>query len=532
MPCENTEGLSNWMSSIQDGKVLKDLYMPGSHDAAMYKCTDTSWFVSSTSVITQSCNIYDQLMVGYRMFDVRVYPMGGELYTGHFAEVAGRGVADMGGYGPSLKEVLEYIKLWLTVYTTETVILRLSHYKPELFVPIVEKVYLSFGDLLFSYETYNPQVCRDSIPEEHKQQLMNAPVASIPLKYLKGKVIVVYEKIPGSYSPTSTSMPMPISFVVLNGDGGRSLDSPQCKLVLNGEYSNKLDASDIIERQKKNFEKKKLPEKVKNHSLLQLYLTSTASILNPFSMNISENTKKLWESEWINLLCAIITAYRPQIIWTDFANADKAWKIIAANFVPSLAAKKWRKLRAVAAMTSMSGLLASSVRSDRRDESSASSGEESPQEQNYEPPNPAVVQNYIDMIFSRCFEPNTDGPRRFRSVVNGVIAAGRMRGGGGAMGSTLPPIAEQYPPSMPTCEYYPAPAYPPQPMPVFPPSMPTWPPLQLSKEREKMLRERAQKDSDYIRLLREKGADLSCFDRARASYRAEPMGPFNPDEIH
>ncbi|MFW5780582.1 MAG: phosphatidylinositol-specific phospholipase C domain-containing protein [Bacillota bacterium] len=56
--------LGNWMSAVDDDIALRDIVMPGSHDAATYE----SKFFDDT----QDLSIYEQLNIGTRYFDLRV----------------------------------------------------------------------------------------------------------------------------------------------------------------------------------------------------------------------------------------------------------------------------------------------------------------------------------------------------------------------------------------------------------------------------------------------------------------------------
>ncbi|KAN0011746.1 hypothetical protein ACTFIU_007313 [Dictyostelium citrinum] len=92
---------SNWMTNnwerIKD-KMVRDLVLPGSHDAATYGIKSSSLRVPGDKVPsfipnsivskwskTQSGNIFKQLTMGYRYFDLRVapYPVNGKLYIYH-----------------------------------------------------------------------------------------------------------------------------------------------------------------------------------------------------------------------------------------------------------------------------------------------------------------------------------------------------------------------------------------------------------------------------------------------------------------
>ena len=56
--------LNNWMKVVDDSTLVRDIIMPGSHDAATYECM----FFDDT----QDLSIYEQLGIGVRYFDLRV----------------------------------------------------------------------------------------------------------------------------------------------------------------------------------------------------------------------------------------------------------------------------------------------------------------------------------------------------------------------------------------------------------------------------------------------------------------------------
>jgi len=116
-----------WMNSMLDvigKKRLKQICMPGSHDAGMDRIDGSTIGVNEKNTKTQRLNIYDQLKMGSRYFDIRpVLGNGGRFLTGHYSNVAGVG---FGGNGISIDDMIAQVNSF-TADNPELVILYLSH---------------------------------------------------------------------------------------------------------------------------------------------------------------------------------------------------------------------------------------------------------------------------------------------------------------------------------------------------------------------------------------------------------------------
>lgn len=111
--------------------TLKDIVIPGSHDAGMSVLTATGGqqkgTINECNTLTQSQNIKTQLNEGLRMFDIRIGEFNKELYTKHSSSDC---MADAvgGGYGENFADVLDGIKQFLNTNKKEFVLLTLSHF--------------------------------------------------------------------------------------------------------------------------------------------------------------------------------------------------------------------------------------------------------------------------------------------------------------------------------------------------------------------------------------------------------------------
>lgn len=106
------DALADWMSMINSNTKIKNIAIPGSHDAGSY---DMAWFAE-----TQSKTIEDQLLCGTRYFDLRVQKTKDDLVIYH-------GISK----GVSLDEVIKSFKDFLTAHKTETLLLDFQHFKGE-----------------------------------------------------------------------------------------------------------------------------------------------------------------------------------------------------------------------------------------------------------------------------------------------------------------------------------------------------------------------------------------------------------------
>jgi hypothetical protein len=110
---------------------LKDIAIPGAHDAGMSVLTATggqqSGTINECNTLTQTQNIKGQLNAGIRMFDLRIGSYDNILYTKHcssdcMAEAIG------GGYGERLSSILYAMRDFLHTNKKETLLLSFSHF--------------------------------------------------------------------------------------------------------------------------------------------------------------------------------------------------------------------------------------------------------------------------------------------------------------------------------------------------------------------------------------------------------------------
>ncbi len=116
-----------WMQSnvnVLGDKTLRELCIPGSHDAGMSTYTSGTAFSYECNTLTQTKSVYDQLVAGARYFDIRPVISAGQYYTGHYSLIVD--MSWQGGNGQSIASIIEDVNRF-TATNKELVILYLSH---------------------------------------------------------------------------------------------------------------------------------------------------------------------------------------------------------------------------------------------------------------------------------------------------------------------------------------------------------------------------------------------------------------------
>jgi hypothetical protein len=194
----------NWMKDLNDARLLRQIVMPGSHDAGVYGTAQTvlrsSALVKERYVVCQHSDFGMQALAGSRFFDCRVFlqtipkkdrTSPDDKYKnvlGHFAreKVKGSKEPSMGGYGGALGAVLGQALDFVVSNPSEFVILRFSH-------------------------TYHPKECMEQIKAviaskpAYKNAVYKQPgnLAMKRVGDLRGKLIMVFdEKFNHHITPT------------------------------------------------------------------------------------------------------------------------------------------------------------------------------------------------------------------------------------------------------------------------------------------------------------------------------------------
>ncbi|KAF2687063.1 PLC-like phosphodiesterase [Lentithecium fluviatile CBS 122367] len=105
-------------------RTLKQICMPGSHDAGISNFKPGTVGANFANSQTQYLNFYDQLVAGSRYFDLRPVISAGKWVAGHYSEL--EGIGWLGGNGQSVEEIVKQVNDFTAKYK-ELVIINLSH---------------------------------------------------------------------------------------------------------------------------------------------------------------------------------------------------------------------------------------------------------------------------------------------------------------------------------------------------------------------------------------------------------------------
>lgn len=121
---------ASWMSdnlTALGNKTLRQLCIPGTHDAGMGTFVPGTAFAAPCNTVTQTSQLLGQLQLGARYFDIRPVIHAGQFYTGHYTELDIAGVNTwQGANGQSMTSVISDINSF-THDNPELVIVYLSH---------------------------------------------------------------------------------------------------------------------------------------------------------------------------------------------------------------------------------------------------------------------------------------------------------------------------------------------------------------------------------------------------------------------
>ena len=174
---------AKWMEQMigpaGSSKTLKDIVIPGSHDAGMSVLTATGGqqkgTINDCNTLTQKLNIAQQLNAGIRMFDFRAGTYNKLLYTKHASSDCMEDALG-GGYGERLFSVASAIKQFLSTNREEIVLATFSHFCEK------ETPLQTLKDSLIQW--IGPDLIYTATKNAYDQ---------VPLSKLAGKVILSFE---------------------------------------------------------------------------------------------------------------------------------------------------------------------------------------------------------------------------------------------------------------------------------------------------------------------------------------------------
>ncbi|KAF2865858.1 PLC-like phosphodiesterase [Massariosphaeria phaeospora] len=121
---ETIDWMQQSLGSLSN-RTLKQICMPGSHDAGMTTFSPGTVGAHFTNTQTQYLNFGDQLKHGSRYFDLRPVISKGQWISGHYSEVEDTGIW-LGGNGQTLADIIKQVNDFTAKYK-ELVIINLSH---------------------------------------------------------------------------------------------------------------------------------------------------------------------------------------------------------------------------------------------------------------------------------------------------------------------------------------------------------------------------------------------------------------------
>lgn len=284
------------MSQLEETSRLCDICLPGSHDAGLYTISaKTSFLIPDNTVVTQHLSAIDQLRAGVRVFDFRFFEYAkNDIRIGHFAEIAGKGKADIGAYGPGIDDILQQIQDFMAEGPDETIILRFTHIKSSIAEAVVKKVHNYLNDFFWRSPT---------VESGHN-------IAMLRLRDLRGKIIALFEaKTFADFHNQKKGIHTIGKDFVSAGD-----------VVTCAGYSNKKDYQPMVDKQTTLLrEHLEHNGKVVTH-LAQFYWTLTGG-------DIRTNTIRNAHSR-TTAMANMIRRYKPNIVFYDFCNPTMS-KLIA-----------------------------------------------------------------------------------------------------------------------------------------------------------------------------------------------------------
>ena len=110
--------------ALLGNRTLREICILGSHDAGMSEHGAHTAFGYECNTKTQFVNIWAQLNLGTRYFDIRPVMSGGNFYTGHYSDTGV--VGWQGANGQSMLDIIHQVNEFTSKYQ-ELIILDMSH---------------------------------------------------------------------------------------------------------------------------------------------------------------------------------------------------------------------------------------------------------------------------------------------------------------------------------------------------------------------------------------------------------------------
>ncbi len=307
---------ADWMTQFMidhaEQVTLKNMSLPGAHDAGIYTLSSCTLGANSCSTQTQDIDMKSMLEAGVRYYDIRpTLNDTGEYFTEHSTECEG-----LGCQGDALNNILTQTKEFLDNHS-ELVVFVMTHFCKTSYddTGMTDMVKNIMGERLYT---------ENSTSRTH---LLNEPLQNIlDLDGAKGKLLLVYEDAPDN-SDLRTKGIFPASFLPLQGSYANSFDFETMKADQLEKFNNYDPTNERIFEMSWTMTLN-----------VELSISCVFPENNPQSIqDFAEPTNDLLISSmrgWMND-GTISNGKIPNIIWVDFADTfvtDACREISEQNF--------------------------------------------------------------------------------------------------------------------------------------------------------------------------------------------------------
>jgi len=122
---------ANWMRdnwATLGSLNVKQICLPGAHDAGMSVARNCTKFGSACNTQTQTLGMSELLRVGVRYFDLRPTLFGASFVTGHYQDTGIWLVGNQGCNGEGLTAILDAVAAFIDGGARELIVLKFSHF--------------------------------------------------------------------------------------------------------------------------------------------------------------------------------------------------------------------------------------------------------------------------------------------------------------------------------------------------------------------------------------------------------------------
>lgn len=284
---------SEWMSFVNDETLVKNIAIPGSHDAGTFKMMSLGE--------TQSSSILAQLKFGVRYFDIRVEQKGDDLVIFHSVLS-----------GTDFKEVINDISEFMQTNDSEVLILDFQHFKNDSMQSVIDALESELDTERYAVKNDTGTSDLDFID-------------NLKLKDCRGKFIITW----GSDYKVEEK-----DYLFRRNDDAGSLSNGCLESYYEGNL-HKKDSTEFIENALPLYFEK-FSQKNKGLFVLQGQLTAPNLVTTPLSLeeshaaNMNSYVRNLKDSELLKYVNIIMRDF----VTDDIEKTDSALSLnLAKNIV-------------------------------------------------------------------------------------------------------------------------------------------------------------------------------------------------------